>query len=77
MKDLAQELLAADELEALRLCDGLGLTQEEAGTRMGISRGTVQRLVSSARQKTINAIVSGKALVIEAALWGETVADDF
>ncbi len=68
MKDLSPVLLPADELEALRLCDGLGLTQEEAGEKMGISRGTVQRLVSSGRKKLINAIAAGQALIIETAL---------
>ncbi len=68
MNDLSQVFLPADELEALRLCDGLGLTQEEAGEKMGISRGTVQRLVSSGRKKLINAIAAGQALIIETAL---------
>jgi predicted DNA-binding protein (UPF0251 family) len=54
-----------DELEALRLCDLLGLSQEEAGARMGISRGTVQRLLASARAKVADALVHGKALVLE------------
>jgi predicted DNA-binding protein (UPF0251 family) len=66
MTDLSQEYLPADELEALRLCDGLGLTQEDAGEKMGVSRGTVQRLVSSGRQKLITAIITGRALVLEA-----------
>ncbi|MCD6541020.1 DUF134 domain-containing protein [Candidatus Bipolaricaulota bacterium] len=56
--------LALDELEALRLCDLLGLDQETAGMRMGVSRGTVQRLLSSARAKVADALVNGKALVI-------------
>ncbi len=68
MTELSQEYLPADELEALRLCDGLGLTQEEAGEKMGVSRGTIQRLVSSGRKKVITAIVAGQALIIEAAL---------
>lgn len=34
--------LAGDELESLRLRDLMGLTREEAGRRMGVSRGTVQ-----------------------------------
>ncbi|MFO7813025.1 MAG: DUF134 domain-containing protein [Pelovirga sp.] len=68
MNDLSQVFLPADELEALRLCDGLGLTQEEAGEKMGISRGTVQRLVSTGRKKLINAIAAGQALIIETAL---------
>lgn len=65
LMDLEQVLLLHDELEALRLCDGEGLTQEAAGARMGISRGTVQRLVASGRKKVIEAIVAGRALVIE------------
>lgn len=56
--------LAVDELEAMRLCDLLGLDQEEAGKRMGVSRGTVQRLLSAARAKVADALVSGKALMI-------------
>ena len=56
--------LNLDELEALRLCDLLGLDQEAAGERMGVSRGTVQRLLSSARAKVADALVNGKALVI-------------
>ena len=55
--------LRQDELEALRLCDLEGLFQEQAGERMGVSRGTVQRLVASARRKTAEALVSGAALV--------------
>ncbi|MFO7765548.1 MAG: DUF134 domain-containing protein [Pelovirga sp.] len=65
MTDLAQVCLPADELEALWLCDGLGLTQEEAGQKMGVSRGTVQRLVSNGRKKLINAIIAGQALIVE------------
>lgn len=63
--ELSHEHLAVDELEALRLCDGLGMTQEDAGAQMGVSRGTVQRLVSSGRKKLINAIVAGQALIVE------------
>jgi len=58
--------LEADELEAAYLCDGEGMTQEEAGKLMGVSRGTVQRLVSSARKKVFMALVEESALVIGA-----------
>ena len=51
MMELERLVLAADELEAMRLCDLLGLTQAEAGERMGVSRATVQRTVKSARAK--------------------------
>lgn len=65
LMNLEQVLLPHDELEALRLCDGEGLTQEEAGERMGISRGTVQRLVVAGRKKVVDAIVAGRALVMQ------------
>ena len=56
--------LAPDELESLRLCDLEGLTQAEAGERMGVSRGTVQRTVKSARRKVAQALVQGAALIM-------------
>jgi predicted DNA-binding protein (UPF0251 family) len=64
LKELAQVVLERDELEALRLCDLESLSQQDAGERMGISRGTVQRLVSRGRQKIILALLDGRALVV-------------
>ena len=63
-KELQKIVLEIDELEALRLCDGERLSQAAAGERMGISRGTVQRLVTCGRNKLISALVDGKALVV-------------
>lgn len=40
-----------------------GLFQEEAGERMGISRGTVQRILTSARRKTAAALAIGAVLI--------------
>ncbi len=54
-----------DELEALKLCDLDDLTQEEAGERMGVSRGTIQRLLSRARKKVARALCGCKAIVFE------------
>jgi predicted DNA-binding protein (UPF0251 family) len=56
--------LAQDELEALHLCDGEGNNQVEAGISMGVSRGTVQRLLAGARCKVAQALVEQKALAI-------------
>lgn len=56
--------LAFDELEALFLCDLEGLTQEEAGVRMGVSRGTVQRLLVRARSTVVRALAESQALVL-------------
>jgi len=54
--------LGLDELEAMRLCDFDGMQQEEAADAMGVSRGTIQRLLESGRRKTLDALVHGKAL---------------
>jgi predicted DNA-binding protein (UPF0251 family) len=56
--------LAQDELETLHLCDGVGKNQIEAGVCMGVSRGTVQRLLATARRKVAQAVVGQKALAI-------------
>jgi predicted DNA-binding protein (UPF0251 family) len=50
------------ELEALRLVDVEGLTQEDAGKRMGISRGTVWRLLQEGRRKTAQALTEGRRM---------------
>lgn len=55
--------LYRDELEALRLCDRDGLTQEEAGQLMGVSRGTIQRIITTARKKVATALSEGQALI--------------
>jgi uncharacterized protein len=66
MFELEKIPLAEDELEALRLCDLLGMTQQEAGAKMGVSRGTVQRIVNAARTKVARALVNGCAIVMGA-----------
>ena len=65
LSQLRQIDMQEDELEAIRLCDLEGLTQEEAGTRMHISRGTVQRLLARARKKTALALSEGAAIIFE------------
>lgn len=64
MTALAHVILGLSELEAMRLCDLEGMDQEAAGRRMGISRGTVQRLLTRGRAKVLDALVANKALVI-------------
>ena len=44
-------VMRVEEMEALRLCDILGLTQDEASVRMGISRRTLWADLKSARRK--------------------------
>jgi predicted DNA-binding protein (UPF0251 family) len=57
--------LELGELEAMRLCDLDRLDQEEAGRRMRVSRGTVQRLLKSGRSKVMEALLTTAALLIE------------
>jgi predicted DNA-binding protein (UPF0251 family)/predicted Fe-Mo cluster-binding NifX family protein len=57
--------MTLDEFEALRLADYEGLYQEEAAGRMSVSRPTFGRIVASARRKVSEALVLGKALVLE------------
>jgi predicted DNA-binding protein (UPF0251 family) len=59
-------VLAPDEVEALRLVYLEGLTQGEAALRMGVSRGTLWRILAEARRKLVQAIVEGRPIVVEA-----------
>ncbi|TFG12175.1 DUF134 domain-containing protein [Candidatus Thorarchaeota archaeon] len=52
------------EAEVLRLVDIKGLYQEQAGERMGVSRGTIWRLLASAREKIARSLFDGRKLVI-------------
>lgn len=56
--------LFASELEAMRLVDGKGLDQEQAGKQMDISRGTIWRLLQSGRNKIVSALTENRPLVI-------------
>lgn len=56
--------LYPDELEALRLVYLEKLTQEEAAKRMGISRGTLWRLLDSGRRKLIQAVIELRPIIL-------------
>jgi predicted DNA-binding protein (UPF0251 family)/predicted Fe-Mo cluster-binding NifX family protein len=63
--DLKEVVLGNDEIEAIRLKNLQGLSQEEAAEEMNVSQPTLHRLLSSAYNKMTDAIVNGKALKIE------------
>ncbi len=65
MRMLEEVILSVDEVEAIRLKDLEGLEQEEGADKMGISRPTFQRVLSSARQKVADALLNGKAIRID------------
>ena len=62
--DLEESILEPAEFEALRLKDLLGLDQEECSRRMEVSQPTFHRILQSARKKTADAIINGKAIRI-------------
>lgn len=64
MRCLELEYIYHDEFESMRLCDVENLSQEEAGERMGISRGTVQRLLYNGRKKLIKSLLDNKGIII-------------
>ncbi len=65
MSEVEHIPLLREELEALKLCDLDDLTQAEAGMRMKVSRGTVQRILTAARKKVAKALSKGQAIVFE------------
>jgi len=69
MRELNEVFLGTDELEALRLKELMGLSQEQAAEHMGISQPSFHRLVSGARKKVAEALINGKALKIQDVGW--------
>ncbi len=63
--ELEKEILNLDEFEAIRLCDYDGLSQIEAGEKLGVSRGTVQRLLLTGRKKIVDVLLHSKELIIK------------
>ena len=57
--------LGLDMLEALRLADAEGLSQEEAARQMEISPPTFCRLLAEARRRVAQALTRGLPLVME------------
>jgi predicted DNA-binding protein (UPF0251 family)/predicted Fe-Mo cluster-binding NifX family protein len=66
----ALHVLGADEMEALRLNDLVGLDQTEAAHLMGISQSTFHRILAGARRKVAAALVRGYPLTVARA-WDE------
>jgi uncharacterized protein len=62
---LEEVQLTLDEFEALRLADFDGLYQDQAASRMNVSRQTFGRIIDSAHKKIADVLIHGKALKIE------------
>ncbi|WP_434529374.1 DUF134 domain-containing protein [Vibrio sp. K4] len=61
--ELEKVNILPEELEALRLADLEGLSQQQAADQMGVSRQTFGNTVKSARFKVAKSLVEGHALV--------------
>lgn len=57
-------VLKVEELEAMRLKDIEGITQEECAEKMNVSRQTFQNIIDSARKKVAIALTEGNAIMI-------------
>lgn len=64
LSKLEEVELGADELEAIKLCDLLKLGQVTSAEKMGVSQSTFQRIITSARSKTAEALTEGKAIKV-------------
>jgi uncharacterized protein len=64
LSELEEVILEIDELESLRLADYIAHSHEQAACLMKISRATFGRIVESARNKVVDAILHGKAIRI-------------
>ena len=64
MNSLESVHIEPAELEVIMLIDIEDLNQQEAGDRMGTSRGTVWRLLQSARRKIALALIEGRRIDI-------------
>ena len=65
LRQIEEVRLTIDQMEALRLADLEGLSQEEAGAKMGVSRATFGRIIQRARRVVAEAIIHGKAILLE------------
>jgi predicted DNA-binding protein (UPF0251 family) len=64
LRDIDTTVLSLDQFEAMRLCDVENMDQQQAGHKMGVSRGTIQRLLYDARKKITEAILRNDAIII-------------
>jgi uncharacterized protein len=62
---LEEVQLTVEEVESIRLKDVERLEQQKCAEKMNISRPTFQRILTSARRKTAEALLNGKAIRIE------------
>lgn len=74
MSELEEIRLTVDERESVRLADLMGMSYEDAGKQMGVSRATFGRIIQNTRKIIADALINGKAIHIEGGHY--TLADE-
>jgi len=62
--ELVKITLEADELEAIRLVDIEGYSQQDAALQMQVSRQTFANILKKSRFKISSALINGNALLL-------------
>ncbi|HKK90201.1 MAG TPA: DUF134 domain-containing protein [Desulfobacteraceae bacterium] len=65
MTELIEVVLTVDEREAVRLADLEGMSHDEGGRQMGVSRATFGRILKNARNTIADAVINGKAIDVQ------------
>ena len=65
IKTIQESILNHEEAEAIRLIDLENTEQSKAAKKMQISQPTLSRILKSARGKTADALINGKAIKIQ------------
>lgn len=65
LRELQEEVLTLDEVEALRLTDIEGLDQETASKKMSVARITYLNIIHSAHEKVARALIYGKSIQLK------------
>ncbi len=65
LTELQEVQITIDEYEALRLSDLMDMPYEEAANKMKVSRATFGRIVRRARKTVADALINGKAIIIQ------------
>ena len=65
LRELEENCLTVEEVEAIRLKDIEDLEQGQCAERMNVSRTTFIRILDSARKKMAESLIEGKAIRIE------------
>ena len=65
MRKFDESTLTVDEAESIRLIDFEDMEQEKAAKKMNVSQPTFSRILKSARKKVADAIINGKAIIVQ------------